>query len=86
MPQADGRFAVTTSQGAELIARAVFIAAGVGAFVPKALKVEGIEAFAGTQLYYQHLPPAARLQGQRVVVQVGQGPKGPEARGIELAD
>lgn len=70
-PQADGRFAVTTSQGAELIARAVFIAAGVGAFVPKALKVEGIEAFAGTQLYYQHLPPAARLQGQRVVVHGG---------------
>lgn len=25
-------------------------------------------------------------EGQRVVVQVGQGPKGPEARGIELAD
>ena len=70
-PQADGRFAVITSQGAELIARAVFIAAGVGAFVPKALKVEGIEAFAGTQLYYQHLPPAARLQGQRVVVHGG---------------
>lgn len=70
-PQADGRFAVTTSQGVELIARAVFIAAGVGAFVPKALKVEGIEAFAGTQLYYQHLPPAARLQGQRVVVHGG---------------
>ncbi len=25
-------------------------------------------------------------EGQRVVVQVGQGPKGPEARGIEVAD
>lgn len=25
-------------------------------------------------------------EGQRVLVQVGQGPKGPEARGIELAD
>eukprot|EP01034_Spumella_vulgaris_P043902 gene43902-54552_t len=70
-PQADGRFAVTTSQGAGLIARAVFIAAGVGAFVPKALKVEGIEAFAGTQLHYQRLPPTASLQGQRVVVHGG---------------
>ena len=70
-PHADGRFAVTTSQSAQLIARAVFIAAGVGAFVPRALKVEGIDAFAGTQLFYQHLPPASQLQGQRLVVHGG---------------
>ncbi|AYM96299.1 NAD(P)/FAD-dependent oxidoreductase [Acidovorax sp. 1608163] len=70
-PQPDGRIAVTTQQGTQLLARAVFIAAGVGAFVPRALKVEGIEAFAGTQLFYQHLPPAATLQGQRLVVHGG---------------
>lgn len=69
--QADtGRFHVTT-QGATLSARAVFIAAGVGAFVPKALKLEGIDRFVGTQLHYTRLPATASLKDQRLVVHGG---------------
>lgn len=69
--EADGRLLVETSQGARLRTRTVFIAAGVGAFVPRTLKVEGIERFVGTQVHYQHLPAAARAAGRHVVVHGG---------------
>ncbi|MES2611001.1 MAG: NAD(P)/FAD-dependent oxidoreductase [Pseudomonadota bacterium] len=69
--QDDGRILVETSQGQALLARSVFIAAGVGAFVPRTLKVDGIEPFVGTQVHYQHLPAGASLAGQRVVVHGG---------------
>ena len=68
--QDDGRFLLTTQQGLQLRARAVFIAAGVGAFVPKRLKVEGLDAFEGRQLFHG-LPRAADFSGQRVVVAGG---------------
>lgn len=76
-PQADGRVLVQTHTGVPLLARAVFIAAGVGAFVPRTLKVEGIEAFVGSQVFYQALPTAATgtagidITGQHVVVHGG---------------
>ena len=70
-PQADGRLLVETSQGAQLLARSVFIAAGVGAFVPRALKVEGVERFVGSQVHYQQLPAAVSPAGQHVVVHGG---------------
>ncbi|MBB6561603.1 thioredoxin reductase (NADPH) [Acidovorax soli] len=69
--QDDGRILVETNQGQALLARAVFIAAGVGAFVPRTLKVEGIEAWVGTQVHYQHLPAGTPVAGQRVVVHGG---------------
>jgi thioredoxin reductase (NADPH) len=50
--QPDGRWlAATTSQC--FLTRTVFIAAGVGAFVPKELKVDGLTRFTGTQLHYR---------------------------------
>lgn len=66
----DGRFLLTTSAGAQLRARCVFIAAGVGAFVPRTLKIEGIESHLGRQLHYHpaHTEVAA---GQRIVVHGG---------------
>ena len=70
-PQPDGRLLVETSQSEQLLARAVFIAAGVGAFVPRTLKVEGIERFVGTQVHYQHLPGPAAAAGRHVVVHGG---------------
>ncbi len=70
-PQPDGRFLIETSQGQALLARTVFIAAGVGAFVPRTLKVEGIEPWVGTQVHYQHLPAGTVVAGQRVVVHGG---------------
>lgn len=69
--QDDGRILVETSQGQALLARCVFIAAGVGAFVPRTLKVDGIERFVGTQVHYQHLPAGTAVAGQRVVVHGG---------------
>ncbi|MFN9469990.1 NAD(P)/FAD-dependent oxidoreductase [Acidovorax sp.] len=69
--QDDGRILVETNQGQALLARAVFIAAGVGAFVPRTLKVEGIEAWVGTQVHYQHLPAGKPVAGQRMVVHGG---------------
>ena len=47
-PQADGSgFLVETAQGTRLHTRTVFVAAGVGAFVPRTLKAPGLDAFEG---------------------------------------
>lgn len=68
--QPDGRWLVTTPQQ-RFCARTVFIAAGVGAFVPKELKVEGLDAFLGSQLFYRTAPPNATA-GKAVVVVGGE--------------
>ena len=41
--QADGRFFVATSKGTSFLTKTIFIAAGVGAFQPRTLKVDGID-------------------------------------------
>ncbi|WP_404302974.1 NAD(P)/FAD-dependent oxidoreductase [Alicycliphilus denitrificans] len=69
-PLAQGGFLVATAQGTQVHARCVFIASGVGAFEPRALKLPGLEAFAGTQLQHR-LDPDANLAGQRVVIHGG---------------
>ena len=51
-PMPDGRWQAGTTAGTVFHARTVFIAAGVGAFVPKALKATGVEALADGQLFY----------------------------------
>jgi thioredoxin reductase (NADPH) len=71
--QPGGSFFVGTTQGTQLQARAVFIASGVGAFVPRTLKVPGLEAFEGSQLHYR-LDEGTSLAGQRVVVHGGDEP------------
>ncbi|QTD46995.1 NAD(P)/FAD-dependent oxidoreductase [Ottowia testudinis] len=69
--QDDGRFLVETHKGLRLRAKTVFIAAGVGAFVPKRLTTPGIDAFEDRQLFYS-VADAARFAGQRLVI-VGGG-------------
>ena len=64
--QADGRFAVVTSSGQHLLARCVFIAAGVGAFQARPLKVARAEQHLGRQLFYQR--PSTGLAGRQVLV------------------
>ena len=66
----DGRWRLGTDKGSEFIAKTVFIAAGVGAFVPRRVAVEGIEAFEGSKLFY-HPAELGRFAGQSVVVQGG---------------
>ena len=72
LQQDDGRWLLGTDQGTALLAKAVVIAAGVGAFVPKTVKLEGIEALVGQSVHYHptDLGPLA-LQGQRVLVHGG---------------
>ncbi|MCK6416780.1 MAG: NAD(P)/FAD-dependent oxidoreductase [Giesbergeria sp.] len=71
--QPGGGFLVGTTQGTQLQARAVFIASGVGAFVPRSLKLPGLDAFEGSQLRYR-LDEDTSLTGQRVVVHGGDEP------------
>lgn len=54
----DGRFFVETSKGTRFLTKTIFIAAGVGAFQPRTLKVDGLESFEGTQLFYRVRNPA----------------------------
>ena len=49
----DGRFNLETSTGTRFITKTIFIAAGVGSFQPRTLKVDGIETFEGKQLFYR---------------------------------
>ena len=50
--RADGGFFVETSAGKQFIAKTIVIAAGVGAFQPKLLRVEGLGRFENTSLFY----------------------------------
>ena len=65
--QDDGRWLLTTTAGSQFLTRAVFIAAGVGAFVPRTLQVPGIGLFQGTQLHY-HPQDFSRYAGKDVVI------------------
>src|SRR5471032_1985010 len=48
-----GRFNVETSVGTRFISKTIFIAAGVGSFQARTLKVDGIDAFENSQLHYR---------------------------------
>jgi thioredoxin reductase (NADPH) len=62
----DGRWFVFTPLQ-QFLTRTVVIAAGVGAFVPKELKIEGLAALLGQQFFYRTAPPTATA-GKRVVI------------------
>ena len=64
--QADGSFQVMTSRGQQFSTKVIVIAAGVGAFQPKLLKLEGLSKFENSQLFY-HTQPASAA-GHVVVV------------------
>ena len=69
--QEDGRFFVETSKGARFLTKTIFIAAGVGAFQPKLLRVDGLEKFDDSQLFYRVRNPAD-FAGKNLVI-VGGG-------------
>jgi thioredoxin reductase (NADPH) len=64
---ADQRWHVRTALGLEFLCGAVVLAAGVGAFLPRKLKLPGLDAHEGTQLLY-HAGPDADFAGEAVVV------------------
>ena len=67
----DGRFFVETSKGTRFLTKTIFIAAGVGAFQPRLLKVDGLDKFDGSQLFYRVRDPA-QFAGKNLVI-VGGG-------------
>lgn len=69
--QPDGRFLIAPSQGTQLLAKTVFIAAGVGAFQPRSIKLDGLDEFLERQVFHRIHHPAD-LAGQRVLI-VGDG-------------
>jgi thioredoxin reductase (NADPH) len=69
--QDDGRFFIETSKGTRFLTKTIFIAAGVGAFQPRLLKVDGLDQFHGSQLYYRVKNPA-EFAGKNLVI-VGGG-------------
>jgi thioredoxin reductase (NADPH) len=63
----DGRFFVQTSKGTQFLTKTIFIAGGVGSFQPRTLKVDGIEQFHDTQLFYRVRNPA-QFAGKNLIV------------------
>jgi thioredoxin reductase (NADPH) len=65
--QADQRLAVCTDKGQTFLTRTLFIAAGVGAFVPRRMVLDGLAAFDGSQVFAEH-PKPEHWMGQHLVV------------------
>lgn len=68
--QNGGDFVCHTESGRRLLSKAVFIAAGRGAFSMRRPKVEGMEDYEGTSILYT-VDDATAWRGKRVVVQGG---------------
>lgn len=69
-PVVGGGWRVVTSTGTELVAKAVIVAAGVGAFGPNRPPLAGIEAFEGRSVLY-YVKQREALRGERVVIAGG---------------
>jgi thioredoxin reductase (NADPH) len=72
--QPDGRLLLSTTAGRQWLTRAVFLAAGVGAFVPRKVAVPGLDAFeTGPHPQVRYFGfDAATLSGQHAVVMGGE--------------
>ena len=65
-----GGFRIETSRAATLEARAVVVAAGVGAFGPNRPPLDGIEAYEGKGIFY-FVARREAFRGQRIVIAGG---------------
>jgi thioredoxin reductase (NADPH) len=63
----DGRWCVRTSTGTTWLAKTVFIAAGVGAFVPRSLPIEGLAPHLGRQIWFGS-QPLPDVRGQHLLI------------------
>ncbi|GAA6140989.1 NAD(P)/FAD-dependent oxidoreductase [Hydrogenophaga sp. 5NK40-0174] len=82
--QADGRFLVGTRQGLSFLTRVVVLAAGIGAFEPKRLKLDGLERMPADAVRYR-VPPSVMANTRGHVVIIGGEDQALEAA-IELAE
>lgn len=78
-PQPDGGWLLETTQGTRLLAQAVVIAAGVGAFVPRTLKLQGVEELTGASVHYHPTDVGALPCAGRHVVVCGGGQQAVQA-------
>ncbi|CAD5366498.1 Ferredoxin--NADP reductase [Rubrivivax sp. A210] len=67
----DGRFFVETAKGTRFLSKTIFIAGGVGSFQPRLLRVDGLDKFDESQLFYRVRNPA-QFAGKNLVI-VGGG-------------
>lgn len=63
----DGRFFVATQRGSQFLAKVVIVAGGVGSFQARTLKVDGLDAFHGTQVFH-HVANPSQFAGQHLVI------------------
>jgi thioredoxin reductase (NADPH) len=66
--QDDGRFWVATSKGTRFVTKTVFVAGGVGSFQPRMLKVDGLEKYNESQVFYRVKTPTQFAGKQLVIV------------------
>jgi len=69
-PEPGGGFRVSAADGTEVVARAVIVAAGVGAFGPNRPPLAGIEAYEGKSVFYL-VRRREDFRGKRVVIAGG---------------
>lgn len=69
-PLTGGFWRVTTSKGTVLQAKAVIVAAGVGAFGPNRPPLDGIEAYEGKSIFY-YVTQRETFRGRKVVIAGG---------------
>jgi len=70
LARVDGGFRLTTAAGISVAARAVIVAAGVGAFGPNRPPLPGIEAYEGKSVFYL-VKRREDFRGKRVVIAGG---------------
>ncbi|HEY7690365.1 MAG TPA: NAD(P)-binding domain-containing protein, partial [Dongiaceae bacterium] len=70
LAKSDGGWLLETSQGTRIEAKAVIIAAGVGAFGPNRPPLPGIEAYEGKSVFY-YVKQREDFRGKRVVIAGG---------------
>jgi thioredoxin reductase (NADPH) len=63
----DGRFSVETSAGTRFDAAAVILAAGLGAFQPRRLRVRGAEEWEHRRIHYRIREPE-KLEGKNIII------------------
>jgi thioredoxin reductase (NADPH) len=68
--QDDGRFFVETTKATRFLTRVIIIAAGVGSFQPRMLRVPDIDRYLGLQLFYRVKDPM-QFHGKNLVIAGG---------------
>jgi thioredoxin reductase (NADPH) len=66
-PRPDGRFNLETSTGTRFNTAAVILAAGLGAFQPRRLRVRGAEEWENRKVHYRVREPET-LQGKNIII------------------